>query len=161
MTFILRSADIEPGATIPLLHVYDGCGGGNASPELHWSGAPAHTAGYAITVYDPDAPSGSGWWHWQAWDLPASATALGRNAGAATGQYLSPLARQGINDYSQAGYGGPCPPPGDRAHRYVFTVFALKVARLELPQVASCALIGFNLNALALAKASFTAHYGR
>jgi Raf kinase inhibitor-like YbhB/YbcL family protein len=161
MTFILRSADIEPGATIPLLHVYDGCGGGNASPELHWSGAPGHTAGYAITVYDPDAPSGSGWWHWQAWDLPASATALGGNAGATTGKYLSPLARQGINDYSQAGYGGPCPPPGDRAHRYVFTVFALKVGRLELPPVASCALIGFNLNALALAKASFTAYYGR
>jgi len=153
MTFILRSTDLEPGGYIPLLHVYDGCGGDNVSPELHWSGAPERTAGYAIT--------GSGWWHWQAWDLPASATALGRDAGAASGKYLSPVARQGSNDYSQPGYGGPCPPPGDRAHRYVFTVFALKVARLDVPPVASCALVGFNLNALALAKASFTAYYGR
>jgi len=86
---------------------------------------------------------------------------VGGDAGAASGKYLAPLARQGINDYSQPGYGGPCPPPGDRAHRYVFTVFALKVARLDVPPVASGALVGFNLNALALAKASFTAYYGR
>ena len=161
MTFILRSADLEPGSNIPLLHVYDGCGGDNVSPELHWSGAPEHAAGFAITVHDPDAPSGSGWWHWQAWDLPASSTHLARDAGAAHGRLLPIGAQQGTNDYSQRGYGGPCPPPGDRAHRYVFSVYALKVARLDVPAVASCALVGFNLNALALARAQFTAYYGR
>ena len=161
MSFTVRSTDLEPGASIPLLHVYDGCGGDNLSPELHWSGAPDRTASYAVTVYDPDAPSGSGWWHWQAWDLPASLTRLARDAGAAHGRLLPIGAHQGINDYSQRGYGGPCPPPGDRAHRYVFTVFALKVVRLDVPAVASSALVGFNLNALALARASFTAYFGR
>lgn len=161
MPFTLSSPDIAPDSLIALPYVYDGCGGGNVSPALQWSGAPAFTQGYALTVYDPDAPSGSGWWHWQVFDLPASTAALPRNAGAASGRNLPAGARQGLNDYSQAGYGGPCPPPGDAPHRYVFTLLALKVARLELPPVASCALVGFNLNALALARASFTARYGR
>jgi len=161
MPFMLSSPDIAPDSLIALPHVYDGCGGGNLSPALQWSGAPAVTQGYALTVHDPDAPSGSGWWHWQVFDLPASTVALARNAGAASGRNLPTGARQGLNDYSQAGYGGPCPPPGDRPHRYVFTLFALRVPRLELPPIASCALVGFNLNALALARASFTALYGR
>jgi hypothetical protein len=161
MTFVLDSPDIAPNSTIASRHVYDGCGGANLSPALSWHGAPEHTMGYALTVYDPDAPSGSGWWHWQVHDLPASTSGLARNAGAASGHNLPVGAFQGRNDYSQRGYGGPCPPPGDPAHRYVFTLFALKVARLELPAVASCAMVGFNLNALALARASFTARYGR
>jgi Raf kinase inhibitor-like YbhB/YbcL family protein len=161
MSFVLSSPDIAPNATIAPDHAYDGCGGGNHSPALRWSGAPPHTLGYALTVYDPDAPSGSGWWHWQAYDLAASVQQLARHAGAASGKNLPVGAHQGLNDYSQAGYGGPCPPPGDPPHRYVFTLFALKVSRLELPPVASCALVGFNLNALALARASFTAYYGR
>lgn len=161
MPFVLSSPDIAPDSTIALAHVYDGCGGGNLSPALQWRGAPAHTMGFALTVFDPDAPSGSGWWHWQVHGLAASSTGLARGAGAANGKQLPVGASQGLNDYSQAGYGGPCPPPGDPPHRYLFTLFALKVARLELPEVASCAMVGFNLNALALARASFMAWYGR
>jgi Raf kinase inhibitor-like YbhB/YbcL family protein len=161
MPFTLSSPDIAPDSMITLPFVYDGCGGDNLSPALQWRGAPPFTQGYALTVYDPDAPSGSGWWHWQLLDLPASTSKLPRDAGAASGRNLPIGARQGPNDYSQQGYGGPCPPPGDPPHRYVFTLFALKVPRLELPPVASCALVGFNLNALALARTSFTARYGR
>ena len=135
-----------------------GCGGGNASPELRWSGAPEGTQAYAITVYDPDAPTGSGWWHWMVYNIPAGTTQLPRGAGSSAAAPMPAGAVQSLNDYSQLGYGGPCPPPGP-AHHYIFTVYALKVARLELNANASNALIGFNLNANMLAKASFTATY--
>jgi Raf kinase inhibitor-like YbhB/YbcL family protein len=161
MAFMLNSPDIAANSTISAPYVYTGCGGGNLSPELRWSGAPAGTKSYAITIYDPDAPTGSGWWHWLLYNIPAATSQLPRGAGTGKATALPPGALQGMNDYSQVGYGGPCPPEGSPAHHYVFTIYALKAARLELNANASGALIGFNINANMLAKASFTATYGR
>ncbi len=161
--FRIQSPDFQAEGTIQSAQVFDGggCTGGNVSPELSWSGAPAATKSFAVTCYDPDAPTGSGWWHWQVFDLPASVTKLARGAGAPEGKAAPPGARQGPNDYGARGYGGPCPPPGDEPHHYVFTVFALKVEKLAVGEGASAAAIGFNLNANAIAKATVTGYYGR
>ena len=161
MAFVLSSPDIASQATISAPFVYSGCGGGNRSPALRWSGAPAGTASFAVTVYDPDAPTGSGWWHWLIYNVPPNLGDLAPGAGSADGRHAPKGSAQGINDYGERGYGGPCPPPGDRPHRYIFTVFALKLAHLDLPASATGAMIGFNLNAKVLATASFTALYGR
>lgn len=158
MAFLVTSPDIAAQSTISAPYVYEACGGKNLSPALHWSGAPEGTRSYAITVYDPDAPTGSGWWHWLVYNIPATSSQLPRGAGSSV-HALPSGAAQGVNDYSQVGYGGPCPPAGSGAHHYVFTLYALKVARLDLNANASGALIGFNLNANMLAKASFTATY--
>ena len=156
MAFLLMSPDIPPQSLIDPPYVFQACNGKNLSPELRWSGAPEGTKSYAITVYDPDAPTGSGWWHWQVYNIPATATQLQRGASSSE-IALPPGTKQGINDYSQLGYGGPCPPSGGGTHHYVFTIYALKIAHLELNANASGALIGFNINANMLAKASFTA----
>lgn len=156
MAFMLMSSDVPAQSVIEPPYVYEACGGKNLSPELHWSGAPEGTKSFAITVYDPDAPTGSGWWHWLVYNIPAGTTQLLRGASSSE-NVLPPGTRQGINDYSQPGYGGPCPPSGSTPHHYVFTIYALKVERFELNANASGALIGFNLNANMLAKASFTA----
>ncbi|HVP69227.1 MAG TPA: YbhB/YbcL family Raf kinase inhibitor-like protein [Anaeromyxobacteraceae bacterium] len=161
--FVLRSPDVRPNEVIPGAHVFDGwgCTGKNVSPELEWSGAPAGTKSFALTVYDPDAPTGSGFWHWQIFNIPTSGTKLAKGAGDPKSGVSPAGSVQGRNDYGNVGYGGPCPPPGDKPHRYVFTVFALKVERIELDATATAAVIGFNINANTIAKASFTAMYGR
>jgi Raf kinase inhibitor-like YbhB/YbcL family protein len=166
--FVLTSPDVGPGRPVAARHVANtfGCTGGNVSPALAWRGAPAGTKSYAVTVYDPDAPTGSGWWHWVVYNIPASTTSLPAGAGSggsgdAAGGGLPAGAAQGNTDYGAKGYGGPCPPPGDRPHRYVFTVYALKVDRIDVPEAATAALVGFNLNANKLAAATFTARYGR
>lgn len=161
--FVLSSPDIPAGGTIPQEFEFNsfGCTGRNESPVLRWQGAPAGTQSLALTVYDPDAPSGSGWWHWMVIDLPADTTALQPNAGAAGSAALPAGARQIRNDYGSFAWGGVCPPPGDKPHRYVFTVHALSVPRLDIPDDATAALAGFMINAHALATASFTALYGR
>src|SRR3954465_14424129 len=113
-----------------------GAGGQNVSPQLSWSGAPAGTKSFALTLYDPDAPTGSGWWHWVVYDIPATATELPQGAGS--GKAPLPAGTvQGKTDFGAAGYGGAGPPPGDKPHRYVFTVYALKVDKLDLPADAS------------------------
>lgn len=161
--FKLTSPDIQEGGTIADVHVFAGfgCEGGNQSPALSWSGAPADTKSFAVTVHDPDAPTGSGWWHWTVVNLPASAAALPRGAGDASGKGLPAGAVQSRTDFGKPGYGGPCPPKGDKPHRYVFTVFALKTDRLPVEAEASGAMAGFMINANTLAKASLTASYGR
>jgi len=136
-----------------------GCSGGNISPALRWSDVPAGTKSFAITAYDPDAPTGSGWWHWVSYDLPASVSSLQTGAGKAGAMPAG--AKQGRNDFGSNDFGGACPPLGDAPHRYIFTVFALKVDKLDVPADASAALIGFMLNANKLATASITARYGR
>ena len=138
-----------------------GCGGENKSPALKWSGAPKDTKSFAVTVYDPDAPTGSGWWHWSVINIPATITELKPDAGNASGTNLPQGARQVRTDYGAAAWGGACPPPGDKPHRYVFTVFALKTDKLDIPPDATAALAGFMINANTLAKSSFTAKYGR
>ncbi|MGZ7080884.1 MAG: YbhB/YbcL family Raf kinase inhibitor-like protein [Thermoanaerobaculia bacterium] len=160
-SFTLASSDIAPGKKIGEPHVMDkfGCHGGNRSPELHWSGAPAGTKSFVVTVYDPDAPTGSGWWHWVVYDIPATATGL--PAGIGKGGTLPAGAKQGRGDVGPAEYDGPCPPVGDKPHRYIFTVHALKVDHLDVPADASPALVGFAANANEIGRASFTAMYGR
>jgi Raf kinase inhibitor-like YbhB/YbcL family protein len=156
----LHSPDIKADSTVPMAYVHGSAGGQNVSPALEWTSPPAGTRGFAVTCYDPDAPTGSGWWHWQIFDIPPSATGLARGAGNPDGARPAD-AMQSRNDYGEAAYGGPAPPPGDKPHRYVFTVFALKVAKLEVPRNASCAMVGFVLNANKIDTASFTATYGR
>ncbi|MGD9841905.1 MAG: YbhB/YbcL family Raf kinase inhibitor-like protein [Steroidobacteraceae bacterium] len=161
--FILSSSDIAPQATLSNAQVFNGfgCSGGNVSPQLSWSGAPAGTQSYALTVYDPDAPTGSGWWHWVAINIPASVTSIAKGAGTAAGSALPAGTQQVRTDFGAPGFGGACPPAGDKAHRYIFTLYALKVPRLDIPADATAAYAGYNIQGNLLAKASFTAYYGR
>jgi Raf kinase inhibitor-like YbhB/YbcL family protein len=160
--FTLTSPDLKPGGTIAARHVANtfGCSGQNVSPALQWSGAPAGTKSFAVTAYDPDAPTGSGFWHWVVYNIPASTTSLAAGAGSKGGS-LPAGATQGNTDVSQPGYLGPCPPAGDKAHRYIFTVYALKTAKIEVPANATGALVGFNIHGNQLGKATLTARYGR
>jgi Raf kinase inhibitor-like YbhB/YbcL family protein len=163
MTFQLRSPDFAEQATLPkdFVHHAMGAGGNNVSPELSWSGAPAGTRSFALTMYDPDAPTGSGWWHWVVYDIPASATGLPRGAGAANGQGLPAGARQGRTDFGTKEYGGAAPPPGHGPHRYVFTLYALNVDKLDVPEDASAAYVGFMIHFAKLGEAKLTAKYER
>ncbi|ATB70464.1 Putative lipoprotein LppC [Sulfurospirillum diekertiae] len=137
-----------------------GCDGANISPELHWSDAPSGTKSFAITVYDPDAPTGSGWWHWVVFNIPSSINALPTDFGNVS-KSATIAAIQSITDYGKTGFGGACPPKGDKAHRYIFTVYALGVDKLGLDEKASPALVGFMLNANTLAKATLVSYYQR
>jgi hypothetical protein len=160
--FTLESAEVKPGSTIAEAQVFKGfgCEGGNVSPSLAWKNAPAGTKSFGLTVYDPDAPTGSGWWHWLMFNIPVSVTSLPAGAGDAAAGKTPPGAVQSKTDFGKAGYGGPCPPKGDKPHRYIFTVYALKVDKIDADENASGALVGFMLNANQLGKASFTAKYG-
>lgn len=147
----LTSPTLVEGMRMPRTHAKLGA---NRSPELRWEGAPEGTRSFAVTCYDPDAPTGSGWWHWLVVNLPASVTSLEEGACVAC------LGGQEVrNDYGDTAFGGACPPKGDGMHRYVFTVWALPVEKLDVTDTTSAALIGFQLNALALAKAKITATY--
>jgi Raf kinase inhibitor-like YbhB/YbcL family protein len=161
--FTLESAEIKPGSTIADVHVFKGfgCAGGNVSPSLAWKNAPAGTRSFAVTVYDPDAPTGSGWWHWVVFNLPADTTALPAGAGDPAAGKLPKGAVQSQTDFGNPGFGGPCPPQGDKPHHYIFTVHALKTDKLDLDDKAMPALVGYMLSGNRLAKASFTALYGR
>ena len=161
--FKLTSPTIKAGATLTEEQVFDGfgCTGKNQSPALQWTAGPTGTKSYAITVYDPDAPTGSGWWHWVVYNIPANVTELASGAGDATGKLLPPGALQGRTDYGNHEFGGACPPKGDKPHRYIFTVYALNIEKIDVPAEASAALIGFMIHANTLNKASFTATYRR
>ena len=161
--FKLSSADVKADSTLTNNQVFNGfgCSGANISPALSWSGAPAGTQSYAVTVYDPDAPTGSGWWHWVAINIPASATSIAKGAGTADGKAMPAGTQQIRTDFGAPGFGGACPPVGDKPHRYIFTVYALKVPKLDVPADATAALAGFMIHGNMLGKASFTAHYGR
>jgi Raf kinase inhibitor-like YbhB/YbcL family protein len=161
--FTLSSPDIKAGGSIPQRFEFNGfgCNGENKSPALRWSGAPKGTKGYAVTVYDPDAPTGSGWWHWMVINIPADVTELGPDAGAVGGAKLPKGAAHARIDYGVAGFGGTCPPQGDKPHRYIFTVHALKTDKIEVPADATAALTGYMIGGNSLGKASFTATYGR
>lgn len=162
--FSLASADIGNNGTIGDKFVFKGfgCSGGNVSPALSWSGAPAGTQSFALLVHDPDAPTGgAGWWHWVVYDIPATATSIAQGAGTADGAALPAGSKQGVTDFGAAGWGGPCPPQGDAKHHYHFTLHALKVAKLDIPAGATAALIGYMVNANSIGKAEFTGLYGR
>jgi Raf kinase inhibitor-like YbhB/YbcL family protein len=161
--FSLKSTDIKSGGTIPTKHVANvmGCPGQNVSPALSWSGAPAGTKSFVVTTYDPDAPTGSGFWHWVVYNIPASTTSLPQGAGDPKGGALPAGATQGNTDLAAPGYLGPCPPAGDKPHRYIFTVYALKTEKLDVPANATAAMVGFNVHFNQLAKATLTAKWGR
>jgi Raf kinase inhibitor-like YbhB/YbcL family protein len=161
--FKLESPDIKAGAMIDKKFEFNGfgCSGENKSPALKWSGAPKDTKSFAITVYDPDAPTGSGWWHWSVINLDPKLTELKADAGNVSGANLPPGARHVRIDYGASGWGGMCPPAGDKPHRYIFTIHALKVDKLDIPSDATAALAGFMMNANSIGKATFTATYGR
>ena len=161
-SFTLSSPEISPGGKIAPAQVFNGfgCKGDNLSPALSWSHPPAGTQSFALLVHDPDAPTGSGWWHWVLYNLPAGASSLAAGAGDPARSLLPSGAVQGRTDFGTAGYGGPCPPPG-KPHHYHFRLYALKVAKLELPADASAALIGFNVRAQSLGSAELVGLYGR
>lgn len=160
MTFRLTSRDIRDGERLPRAQVYDGMGhdGENRSPHLAWEGEPEGTRSFVVTCFDPDAPTGSGWWHWLVANIPASVHELPAGAGSAGGR-LPPGAVHGRTDFGTPGYGGAAPPPGP-AHRYIFTVHALKVDRIDVDEQSSGAVVGFNVHFNVLASASITATWG-
>ncbi|HEY4101486.1 MAG TPA: YbhB/YbcL family Raf kinase inhibitor-like protein [Gemmatimonadales bacterium] len=161
--FVVTSTDVHTRDPIGSAQVFSGmgCTGSNISPALQWHGAPAKTRSFAVTVYDPDAPTGSGWWHWVVYNIPATAKGLPTGAGDPAKHLLPAGASQGNTDFGTAGYGGPCPPAGDKPHHYIFTVYALDVPSLEIPAGSTAAFVGFNLHGHTIAKASMTAMFGR
>ena len=159
----VTSPDVKPGARIADEQVANGfgCSGGNVSPALTWSGAPKETKSFAVSVYDPDAPTGSGFWHWVMFDIPATVTSLPKNAGDPKAKLAPAGAIQGNNDTGSQGYFGPCPPKGDKPHHYHFQVFAVDVDKLDADASASPAVVGFNLHFHTLAKATLIGIWGR
>lgn len=162
--FRLTSPDLPDGKMIPQQFVYNsfGCNGGNESPALAWSNPPAGTRSFAITVHDPDAPTGgAGFWHWMVVNLPATMTGLARGDGVVGSTHLPAGAQQIRTDYGIEGWGGPCPPVGDKPHHYNFTVYALKVDHLDIAPGTTASVAGFMINENAIGKATLTARYGR
>jgi Raf kinase inhibitor-like YbhB/YbcL family protein len=161
-TFKLSSTDIAQGKFMSNTQEFQGfgCGGGNLSPQLSWSGAPAGTEAFAVMAYDPDAPTGSGWWHWQVVNIPKDVTSLAAGAGDASKAATPSGSLNMRNDYGVAGFGGACPPQGHGVHRYQFTVYALS-KKLDLPKDASGALTGYMVRANALASSTIEALYKR
>ena len=157
---ILKSTDIAQGKTLSNAQVFDGfgCTGENKSPELSWSGLPKGTKSLAITMYDPDAPTGSGWWHWVAFNIPANVTNI------ASGESKNSMPEGTVEsrtDFGSVGYGGACPPEGDAPHHYEVTLYALDVEKLDLDENASGAMVGYYLNAHSIEKATITAVFSR
>lgn len=159
--FTVTSPDFVDGGTIPMAQVLNsfGCKGRNISPALHWSGAPAGTHSFAVTVYDPDARGG--WWHWLVFNIPAAATGLPAGAGAKGSRMLPHGAIQGRTSFGFSHYGGPCPPAGDAPHHYHVTVYALKLTKLPLDARATGVRVTHYLHLNALAEAQLTGLYGR
>lgn len=155
--FELTSTDIQDGQPMTDQFVFNGfgCSGQNRSPQLSWHNPPQGTQSYAITAYDPNAPTGSGWWHWVVVNIPAQQTQL------AQGAILTQSTQTIRNDFGTTAYGGACPPKGHGVHHYQFTVWALPISHIDVTDTTTPALIGYQLNAISLAKAKLTATYAR
>jgi Raf kinase inhibitor-like YbhB/YbcL family protein len=159
--FTLKSDDLGGQLTLDQVYAGFGCTGNNISPTLKWVNAPKDTKSFAVTVYDPDAPTGSGWWHWVIFNIPADVHELKADAGRPEKNLAPKGSVQSVTDFGHPGFGGPCPPVGDKAHRYIFTVYALKVEKLDLTEKSAPAMVGYFLNQNAIAKASLIAYYQR
>ncbi|PKB15177.1 YbhB/YbcL family Raf kinase inhibitor-like protein [Flavobacterium sp. 5] len=160
-TFTLTSKDIGGQGTKNQEFNGFGCTGNNQSPELSWTNAPEGTKSFAITVYDPDAPTGSGWWHWVVFDIPANTNELVTNAGNLPAGLAPKNAIQSVTNYGVSGYGGPCPPEKNGLHQYIITVYALKTEKLGLDANTNPAIVGYNLWNNTIAKASLVFYYQR
>lgn len=160
-TFTLSSKDL--GGELSKVQEFNGfgCSGENQSPQLSWKNVPEGTKSFAITMYDPDAPTGSGFWHWVVFDIPQNINELVTNAGNVTLNLAPKGAIQSKTDYGINGFGGPCPPEGHGFHQYIITVYALKTDKLGLDQNINPAVVGFYLWNNTLAKASIVAYYKR
>jgi Raf kinase inhibitor-like YbhB/YbcL family protein len=166
MTFTLSSQSFRDGDYLSAAHILSvdfgfGCAGENRSPQLAWTGAPSEAKSFAVTCFDPDAPTGSGFWHWLVVNIPANITELALDAGNPGSGKLPAGALQTRTDFGKPGYGGPCPPPNDHPHRYLFTVFAVSQSTLPVTADTSAAIIGFQLNFNTLAKASLMGLFKR
>lgn len=161
--FTLKSPQLQEDSQLNEEQVFSGfgCSGKNISPALHWESAPENTKSFAVTVYDPDAPTGSGWWHWIIFNVPGNVADLAKNSGNPTAGLAPAGSIQSITDFGQPGYGGACPPQGNKPHRYQFTVYALDIENLPLDENASGAMVGFYLNQHVLAKSTITVYYSR
>ena len=162
--FVLSSPDARLAARVPEEYTANvfGCTGGSASPALQWRGAPAGTKSFVVTLFDPDErSSGSGWWHWVVYDLPANVNSLPKGAGADHSSVLPAGTQQGRTDLGKDAYHGPCPGKGEPVHHYTFTVYALSVAKLDVPPEASGAMVTSTAKESLLGKAVFIARYGR
>ena len=162
MTLVLSSQSFNDGDYLGNDHILSeafgfGCAGGNQSPQLSWSGAPEGTKSFALTCFDPDAPTGSGFWHWVAVNIPVNVTELALGAGSGGG--LPDGTLQTRTDFGAPGYGGPCPPEGHGPHRYVFSLHAVNTAELPVTPDLSAAIIGFNLHFMTIEKAVLTGKF--
>jgi len=160
-TFTLSSKNLGGSGTKTMEFNGFGCSGDNQSPQLSWENAPEGTKSFAVTMYDPDAPTGSGFWHWVVFDIPSNVNELVANAGNGSLNLAPKGAIQSTTDYGIKGFGGPCPPEGHGFHQYIITVYALKTDSLGLDANANPAYVGFNLWNQTLAKASIIAYYKR
>jgi len=161
--FSISSTDIKAGAKITDDQVFNsfGCSGKNVSPALDWAGAPKNAKSFALMVYDPDAPTGSGFWHWVVFNISPDTKALAKGAGDPKSDAAPKRAVQSRTDFGVPGYGGPCPPKGDKPHHYHFILFAVDVDKLDADENATAAVIGFNLHFHTIAKTEFIGLYGR
>lgn len=160
-TFTLSSSELGGQATMKQVFKGFGCEGENISPQLSWVNAPEGTKSFAITIHDKNAPTGSGWWHWLAFDIPANVSEVVSGAGDPSQNLMPAGVIQSMTDFGGAGYGGPCPPEGHGIHEYLVTVHALKIDKLGLDKNANPALVGYYLNGATIQKASIVFHYER
>lgn len=160
-TFTLTSKDVGGQATKTEEFNGFGCTGENQSPQLSWKNAPKGTKSFAITMYDPDAPTGSGWWHWVVFDIPANIHEIVSGAGDVSLNLMPKGAIQSNTNYGVPGYGGPCPPEDHGLHQYIITVYALKTDSLGLDKNTNPAVVGYYLWNNTLAKASKIMYYQR
>jgi Raf kinase inhibitor-like YbhB/YbcL family protein len=166
MALTLTSNDFKEGDMLGQQHVLSeaygfGCAGGNLSPHLAWSGAPAGTQSFAVTCFDPDAPTGSGFWHWVVVNIPPDVTALPLGAGDPARGTMPAGALEVRTDFGKPGYGGPCSPPGSNVHRYLFTLHAVDMKALPVTADTSAAVVGFYLNFHAIEKATLIGLFRR
>lgn len=152
--FTLKSKTIQGQAENNLMFNGMGCNGKNISPQLSWENIPLNTQSFAITIYDSDAPTGSGWWHWIVFNIPSKIKELKANAGDISSHLAPTEAIQSKTDFGTYGFGGPCPPIGDHPHQYIITVYALNIPHLDLDKDVSPALVGFYLQQHTIKKAS-------
>lgn len=157
--FTLQSDDIKGQLTKTQEFNAFGCSGENKSPELHWSQAPKGTKSFALTIYDPDAPTGSGWWHWIVVNIPAKTTHIPSNASAL--KTLPKHAIETMTDFGTASFGGACPPRGDKAHGYIVTLYALDTDKLDVSAKSDSALVGYMIHSHTIEKTSLISYYQR